>query len=58
STLSATIAAGLANGLDVPEAVSEAQEFTNAALGCAQRLGMGKLVPDRYFWAREPSLDN
>ncbi len=53
NTLSATIAAMLANGLDVPEAVSEAEEFTNAALTHAQRLGMGKLVPDRYFWARE-----
>ncbi len=54
NTLSATITAMLANGLDVPEAVAEAAEFTNAALGNAQRLGMGKLVPDRYFWAREP----
>jgi hydroxymethylpyrimidine/phosphomethylpyrimidine kinase len=54
STLSATIAALLANGVDVPEAVVEAQEFTVASLANAQRLGMGKLVPDRYFWAREP----
>jgi hydroxymethylpyrimidine/phosphomethylpyrimidine kinase len=54
STLSAAIAALLGNGLDVPEAVLEAQEFTLAALSSAQRLGMGKLVPDRYFWAREP----
>jgi len=54
STLSATIAALLANGLDVPEAVFEAQEFTHAALANAHRLGMGKLTPDRYFWAREP----
>jgi hydroxymethylpyrimidine/phosphomethylpyrimidine kinase len=54
STLSATIAAMLANGLDVPEAVLEAQEFTIASIAHAQRLGMGKLIPDRYFWAREP----
>ncbi len=53
STLSATITALLANGLDVPEAVLEAQEFTIAALSHGQRLGMGKLVPDRYFWARD-----
>ncbi len=58
NTLAATIAAMLANGLDVPEAVFEAEEFTNAALGNAQRLGMGKLVPDRYFWAREPEAGN
>ena len=54
TTLSATIAAMLANGLDVPEAVFEAQEFTHATIAHAQRLGMGKLIPDRYFWAREP----
>ena len=53
STLSATIAAMLANGVEVPAAVLEAQEFTHAALVNAQRLGMGKLIPDRYFWARE-----
>ncbi len=58
NTLSATIAAMLANGLDVPEAVLEAEEFTNAALSNAQRLGMGKLVPDRYFWARDPEAGN
>lgn len=58
STLSATIAAMLANGLDVPEAVFEAQEFTLASLANAQRLGMGKLVPDRYFWAREPDANH
>ena len=56
NTLSASIAAMLANGLDVPEAVLEAEEFTLAALTNAQRLGMGKLIPDRYFWAREPEL--
>ncbi|MET3109041.1 hydroxymethylpyrimidine/phosphomethylpyrimidine kinase [Oxalobacteraceae bacterium GrIS 1.18] len=54
ATLSAAITALVANGLDFPEAVLEAQEFTNAALAHAQRFGMGKLVPDRYFWAREP----
>jgi len=55
STLSAAITALVANGLDFPDAVLEAQEFTNAALAHAQRFGMGKLVPDRYFWAREPN---
>lgn len=54
TTLSATIAAMLANGLEAAEAVFEAEEFTVAALTHAQRLGMGKLVPDRFFWAREP----
>jgi len=58
STLSAAICAMLANGLEIPEAVSEAQEFTLAALAHAQRLGMGKLIPDRYFWARESDETN
>lgn len=53
STISAAITALLANGLPISDAVLEAQEFTNAALAQAQRFGMGKLVPDRYFWARE-----
>jgi hydroxymethylpyrimidine/phosphomethylpyrimidine kinase len=57
STLSATIAALLANGVAVPEAVAEAQEFTVASIAHAQRLGMGRLIPDRNFWARE-SDDN
>lgn len=58
ATLSGTIAALLANGLEVPEAVLEAQEFTAAALANAHRPGMGKLIPDRYFWAREPDENN
>nr|WP_221197067.1 MULTISPECIES: hydroxymethylpyrimidine/phosphomethylpyrimidine kinase [unclassified Herbaspirillum] len=58
TTLSAAICAMLANGLEIPEAVSEAQEFTLAALAHAQRLGMGKLIPDRYFWARENDEPN
>ncbi|MDB5796716.1 MAG: phosphomethylpyrimidine kinase [Paucimonas sp.] len=56
-TLSATIAALLGNGVEVPQAVAEAQEFTVAALAHAQRLGMGKLVPDRHFWARDTEDD-
>ncbi|MFT5588417.1 MAG: hydroxymethylpyrimidine/phosphomethylpyrimidine kinase [Bradyrhizobium sp.] len=57
TTMSAAIAALMANGLEAPEAVFEAQEFTHAALLGAQRLGMGKLIPDRYFWARETTQD-
>jgi hydroxymethylpyrimidine/phosphomethylpyrimidine kinase len=57
STLSAAIAAMLANGMEAPEAVFEAQEFTQAALAGAHRLGMGKLTPDRYFWSRESGPD-
>lgn len=58
ATLSGAAAAMLANGLDVPEAVAEAQEFTLAALSNAQRPGMGRLLPDRFFWAREDAADD
>ncbi|THF61273.1 bifunctional hydroxymethylpyrimidine kinase/phosphomethylpyrimidine kinase [Pseudothauera rhizosphaerae] len=52
ATLSAAAAAALAHGMDVPEAVREAQEFTQAALAAAFRPGMGPAIPDRFFWAR------
>jgi len=52
-TLAAAIAAALANGLGVPEAVRDAQEYTWQALASGFRPGMGQLLPDRFFWARE-----
>jgi hydroxymethylpyrimidine/phosphomethylpyrimidine kinase len=52
-TLASAIAAMLANGLDVPEAVREAQEYTWQTLRAAFRPGMGQHIPDRLFWARE-----
>lgn len=52
STLAAAIAACLAHGLAVPDAVREAQEFTWRALAAGFRPGMGRLIPDRFFWAR------
>lgn len=58
TTLSATIAAMLATGIDAPEAVLDAQEFTRAALTHAHRLGMGKLTPDRFFWVQESNPDD
>jgi len=45
----------LANGLDLPEAVREAQEYTWQTLKKAYRPGMGQFLPDRLFWAREES---
>jgi hydroxymethylpyrimidine/phosphomethylpyrimidine kinase len=54
-TLAAAIAAMLANGLELPEAVREAQEYTWQALRKAYRPGMGQFLPDRLFWAREES---
>ena len=52
-TLASAIAAALANGLETPEAVREAQEYTWQALAGGFRPGMGQMLPDRFFWARE-----
>lgn len=52
-TLASAIAATIANGLSVPEAVKEAQEYTWHALNAGFRPGMGQHIPDRLFWARE-----
>lgn len=52
-TLASAIAATLANGLDIPEAVREAQEYTWQSLAAGFRPGMGQYIPDRFFWARE-----
>ncbi|MFO1322715.1 MAG: bifunctional hydroxymethylpyrimidine kinase/phosphomethylpyrimidine kinase [Burkholderiales bacterium] len=54
-TLASAIAAMLANGLDLPDAVREAQEYTWQTLKKAYRPGMGQFLPDRLFWAREES---
>jgi len=52
-TLASAVAATIANGLGVPEAVRDAQEFTWQTLKFAYRTGMGQLIPDRLFWASE-----
>lgn len=52
-TLASAVAATIANGLGIPEAVRDAQEYTWQTLKYAYRTGMGQLVPDRLFWARE-----
>jgi len=57
STLSAALAATIANGLPMAEAVRDAQEYTWQALKLAYRPGMGHQVPDRLFWAREEEPD-
>lgn len=56
-TLASAIAATLANGLDIPEAVREAQEYTWQTLNSGFRPGMGQHIPDRFFWAREAEDD-
>ncbi len=54
-TLASAIAAMLANGLELSDAVREAQDYTWNALRKAYRPGMGHFLPDRLFWAREES---
>ena len=52
-TLAAAVAATLANGLAMEEAVRDAQEFTWQSLKQGFRPGMGQHIPDRMFWARD-----
>ena len=52
-TLASALAANLARGLDIGDAVYEAQDYTWQALAHAFRPGMGQYLPDRLFWARE-----
>ena len=54
-TLASALAANLARGLDIGDAVYEAQDYTWQALANAFRPGMGQYLPDRLFWARENS---
>ena len=52
-TLTSAIAACIAHGLTMEEAVAEAQEYTWQTLKNAFRPGMGQYIPDRMFWARD-----
>lgn len=52
-TLASAIAATIANGLPMNEAVKDAQEYTWQSLRLAFRPGMGQYIPDRLFWARD-----
>lgn len=56
-TLSSAIAATLARGFDLQDAVREGQEYTWQTLNNAFRVGMGQAIPDRFFWARDDEDD-
>lgn len=56
-TLASAIAANLANGFDVEDAVREAQDYTWRTLAAGFRAGMGQAIPDRFFWARGTETD-
>ena len=48
-TLASAVAAALANGRSVPEAVREAQAYTWQALAAGFRTGAGQLLPNRFY---------
>jgi hydroxymethylpyrimidine/phosphomethylpyrimidine kinase len=52
-TLASAIAAALAKGHAVPDAVGEAQEYTWRTLEQAYRPGSGQSIPDRLFAMRD-----
>ena len=56
-TLASALAATIARGLDIAEAAREAQEYTWQTLKFGFRPGMGQLLPDRMFWARDDETD-
>lgn len=51
-TLTAALAALLANGTDLTAAAAEALGYLDEALDAGFRPGMGHVVPDRLFWAQ------
>lgn len=57
-TLSSALAGLLAQGLDILEAVEQAQQFTWHSLKYGGRLGMGQYHPNRLFWADGETTDD
>lgn len=57
-TLASALAATIARGMDISDAVREAQDYTWQALKFGFRPGMGQFVPDRLFWARDDAEED
>lgn len=53
-TLSAALAALVATGCDLGEALAEALGYLDGCLAAGFRPGMGQALPDRMFWAQLP----
>lgn len=51
-TLTAALCAMLATGTDLPQAMSEALNYLDRSLHAGFRPGMGRVLPDRLFWAQ------
>ncbi len=56
NTLTAGISAKLGMGFSVSEAIVEAEIFNNSTLMHAKRLGMGKKIPNRFFWIKKKNF--
>ncbi|MBL0422176.1 bifunctional hydroxymethylpyrimidine kinase/phosphomethylpyrimidine kinase [Ramlibacter sp. AW1] len=56
-TLSAALAALVANGADLTSAFTEALEYLDQSLDAGFRPGMGHVVPDRLFWAQPEAAE-
>jgi hydroxymethylpyrimidine/phosphomethylpyrimidine kinase len=52
-TLSTSIAALMAHGLEPVQAVMEAQEYTWNSLKSGYQPGRGQFIPNRFFWMEE-----
>lgn len=57
-TLSSALAGLIAQGLALPEAVHQAQDYTWRSLQTGYRLGMGQHHPNRLFWASDEEADD
>lgn len=57
ATLAAAAAAYFAHGSQLEDASYQAQQFSWQAIQYARRVGMGKLVPNRLFWANNHNME-
>ena len=57
ATLATSIAAYLAHGLRLVDAVEQGQHFTWHTLAASRRLGMGSSIPNRMYWADRNDKD-
>ncbi|MCF8198055.1 MAG: hydroxymethylpyrimidine/phosphomethylpyrimidine kinase [Sulfuritalea sp.] len=56
-TLASAIAAHVAGGVDIGDAVMAAQSYTWHTLEAGFRPGMGQFIPDRLFWSRAADIE-
>lgn len=57
-TLSAAVAALIASGSELAEAVTESLGYLDRCLESGFRPGMGQVIPDRLFWAHPEADDD